>query len=84
MTIHELKTVQPYFDSIWSGMKKFEVRKNDRDFKNGQLLLLREYKVDGTYTGKEILVRVDYILYDEDYCKQGYVVMGFTELHRNF
>jgi hypothetical protein len=87
MIIHELKTVQPYFDNVWSGMKKFEVRKNDRGFKLGDLLLLQEYdrvRSQTGYTGKEILVRVDYILDNENYCKDGYVVMGFSELHRKF
>ena len=32
---HELKTVQPFFDDVLTGKKKFEVRKNDRCFDAG-------------------------------------------------
>lgn len=40
---HELKTWPEFFEAIQSGKKKFEVRKNDRDFKTGDTLLLKEY-----------------------------------------
>ena len=61
--IHELKTIQPYFDFVNTSIKRFEVRKNDRNFQEGDFLLLKEYtpKSD-TYSGKEILCRVLYIL----------------------
>jgi hypothetical protein len=41
MKIHELKCVEPYFTDIITGMKSFEVRKNDRDFQVGDILHLR-------------------------------------------
>jgi len=41
--LHVLKTVQPYFEALWSGEKRFEVRKNDRGFQVGDSLCLREY-----------------------------------------
>lgn len=31
--IHYIKTEQDYFRSVQDGRKKFELRKNDRDFK---------------------------------------------------
>lgn len=42
MNKHYLKTVQPYFDAIDQGLKTFEIRKNDRDFKVGDILVLLE------------------------------------------
>lgn len=82
--VHQLKTVQPYFDDVASGNKTFEVRKNDRDFKVGDVLMLLEYnplekdnpKSKGL-TGLCITARVTYVLDNEEYCKDGYVVLGF-------
>lgn len=40
---HELKTLPVYFDAVKRGDKTFEVRKNDRDFQTGDVLILKEY-----------------------------------------
>ena len=40
---HCLKTIQPYFADVENGTKTFEVRKNDRNFKIGDILFLQEY-----------------------------------------
>ncbi len=87
MKIHELKTICRYFKEVWDEEKRFEVRKNDRNFKVGDLLLLRELFIhpnngNTNYTGCEVLVLVEYILSDVDYCKEGYVIIGFKEIHR--
>jgi hypothetical protein len=71
--IHELKTWPGPFQATWNGLKLFEFRKNDRDFKVGDTLLLREYDPYIGYTGREIITKITYILsegYDlpENYC----------------
>ena len=43
MTIHKLKLNAAYYDDSASGIKTFEIRKNDRNFKVGDILELREY-----------------------------------------
>lgn len=45
--VHKLKTVQPFFDAVWSGEKTFEVRKNDRNFNIGDRLMLIEVVPEG-------------------------------------
>lgn len=40
---HELKTWKKYFAALWEGTKNFELRKDDRNFENGDLLTLKEY-----------------------------------------
>ena len=71
--VHALKTLQPYFDAVESGVKTFEIRKNDRDFKVGDGLILREF--DGErYTGRLISRKITYMTDYEQ--KPGYVVLG--------
>lgn len=43
MAKHELKTWPQYFERLLSGEKTFEVRKDDRGFQAGDLLVLREW-----------------------------------------
>jgi hypothetical protein len=75
--IHELKTAPEYFEAVISGEKSFEVRKNDRSFKKGDLLALNEFdRTERTYSGRSCLVYIDYILNDPVYCKDSYVVMS--------
>lgn len=64
---HKLKIWPEYFGPVISGEKTFEVRKNDRDFKIGDTLVLEEYVVDyiwerSYYTGRTVKVEVTYIL----------------------
>ena len=44
MKTHELKLDTKYFDDVKSGKKNFEIRKNDRNFKVGDILDLKKYK----------------------------------------
>ena len=44
MKTHELKLDTRYFDKVKSGLKNFEIRKNDRDFQVGDILELKKYK----------------------------------------
>lgn len=78
--IHELKIKPQYYEDIKIGIKPFEIRKNDRDFKLGDILILNEYSLDdsgvGTYSGRALTVRVTYLLNDPEYCKEGYVILG--------
>lgn len=64
MTEHELKVWPPYFDAIADGAKRFEFRDNDRDFKVGDVLVLRKWdptKKAFAETGRVVCL-VTYIL----------------------
>lgn len=73
--IHALKQAPEYFEAVLDGRKTFEVRQNDRDYREGDLLALNEYDENG-YTGRCCLVKIDYILSDARYCRDGYVTMS--------
>jgi hypothetical protein len=73
---HELKILPEYYDAVEAGIKTFEIRKNDRDYKVGDFLRLREWVAGSWYTGREITKQVVYIVDNPEYCKSGYIVMG--------
>ena len=87
MVRHELKTDRFVFDRTWNEKKNYEIRFNDRNFKVGDALLLRETRYSGAemskgivpleYTGREILVYCRSILHGEIYgLKRGWVIMS--------
>jgi Domain of unknown function (DUF3850) len=79
MKVHELKTLKPYFQDVYSGVKKFEVRFNDRNFQVNDLLGLEEFDdATQTYTGRYIIRRITYILSDPMFVKDGFVIMGLS------
>lgn len=62
MTTHRLKTWPEYFEAVVAGTKTFEIRKNDRDFKVGDTLILCEWDiVSEVHTGRRVDVRVTYL-----------------------
>lgn len=66
--IHELKIKPKFFQDIINGIKNFEIRKNDRMFRVGDILVLSEFDyMDNTYTGNQIKVKVDNILTHDDF-----------------
>lgn len=83
MTIHELKILPEYYDAVRCGDKRFEIRKNDRDYHTGDILRLKEW--DGKqYTGEELDAVVRYIYHgiDEYGLAEGYCIMSIdTMIH---
>lgn len=77
--IHELKCNSRYFQEIRKGTKKFEVRKNDRDFLVGDYLALNEVDGNGDYTDESIMAKITYILSDPEYCKESYIIMSLDD-----
>lgn len=63
MATHELKTVQPHFAAVQSGAKRAEIRRDDRGFAVGDVLVLREYDpTTSEHTGRFVEVRVTHVL----------------------
>ena len=80
--IHELKCWPEYFNMVLSDKKKFEVRLNDRNFKTGDELLLKEWLPnDKIYTGRILHRRIDYILHDNyEGLADGYVILSLSKI----
>ena len=78
---HELKVYAKFYEALANGVKNFEVRKADRDFRVGDALLLRMWNSGyRTYTGPFCYRRIAYILEAKDAVKfgvrPGYCVLG--------
>ena len=62
MKVHELKTIPPHFGEMKEGFKRWELRRDDRGFRVGDLLHLLEWDaVRSQHTGRHLLVRVERI-----------------------
>ena len=60
---HDLKCFPAHFQPVVDGTKTFEIRRNDRDFKEGDTFTLHEYEYDhgDQYTGRKISGYVGHI-----------------------
>lgn len=73
--IHTLKTEPSYFEAVLNGSKRFEIRKNDRNYQVGDFLLLQEWDPkESMYTGRSVLAKIVYMSDFEQ--KEGYVVLS--------
>jgi hypothetical protein len=78
---HELKTWPEYFNEVIEGRKRFEIRKNDRNYNVDDELILQEWDpATKEYTGWAAHVQVTYILDNPDFVKDGLVVMSIEPL----
>lgn len=87
-TVHELKCWPDVFQAMWDGIKQFEFRKDDRDYKVGDVLVNKEWllapgpiepiePIAGTYTGRELRLIVTFKLPGGKFgVPDGYCVMS--------
>ena len=76
--VHELKIQPEYYEAVVSGEKTFEVRKNDRGFITGDLLVLKEWNGE-TFTGRTIRKKISYMIAGVDGIMPGYCVLGIVD-----
>jgi hypothetical protein len=79
--VHYLKTWTPFFNDVKSGIKQFEVRKNDRDYEVGDTLILEDFnpsteKYTGAWIPKEIIYKLD----DPRFIKEDFIVLGMKDI----
>ena len=73
--IHQIRLAKSYFDDVANKIKTFELRKNDRGYKKGDILEMMEF-TDGKYTGRSVKALVTYILEDYTGIEEGYCIMA--------
>lgn len=79
MKIHELKILPEYYDAVRKGIKKFELRKDDRDYAAGDMAILQEWN-GREYTGRrDLYIPILYVLRNcpEYGLQDGYCILGF-------
>lgn len=86
MTKHRLKADEGVFQASWEGLKPWEIRFNDRDFRPGDTFILEETEFTGeamklgaplNYTGRKIEGEIDYVLHGPMYgIKEGWVILS--------
>jgi hypothetical protein len=90
MVEHKLKTISRYWDAVAAGIKTFEVRKNDRAFQTGDILVLEKYDDErGCYEmesfeimakPKAIRKRITYLLQGGQFgIEPSYCVLGLGD-----
>lgn len=82
MTEHELKTWPQYYADLVKGIKTHETRFNDRGFKVGDILILREYEPEKDhYTGRQVARKVIRISAPGDVgLLPGYITMDIVKV----
>lgn len=74
-----LKCENPWFSDVYSGKKNFEVRIDDRGYKEGMNVTLLEYdRPKDLYLGRSVHVRITYILRDNRFVPEGKCIFGFV------
>jgi hypothetical protein len=82
---HQLKSLPEFFEAVLDHIKTFEIRKDDRAFKVGDIVTLREWRplvvgytgLMAGYTGRELHVKVTYKMAGGLYgLAEGYCIMG--------
>jgi hypothetical protein len=79
---HELKIWPACFAAVESGAKPFDLRENDRNFRVGDVLLLREYEPETEqYSGRTLLRAISHVLLGGSFgLEAGWCVVGFGAL----
>lgn len=81
---HHLKTWPSFFVDVQRGIKTFEVRKDDREFSVGDILILQEFDpMSKKYTGFELSRSIIYKLNGGYFgIEAGYCILGIKPLNR--
>ena len=81
---HLLKVLPEYFRDVLDNTKQFEIRKNDRDFKEGDILKLREYDpVKNEYSGWWVAATFERVYPLDGIGISGFVAMSIKTFESN-
>lgn len=81
MVVHDVKCWSEPFNAVVSGVKKFEWRLNDRDYRVDDVIVLNEWNPDtDKYSGRYIRKRITYVLTEGFGLPDGYCVLSLDEV----
>ena len=80
--VHQIRLGESYFEDACSNRKSFELRKNDRGYKEGDILELMEF-ADGRNTGRMVRKLVTYILEDYTGLEDGFCIMATSLVNKD-
>ncbi|OWP76861.1 DUF3850 domain-containing protein [Flavobacterium oreochromis] len=77
---HELKIHPEHYKNVLLGLKKVEIRKNDRNFQENDLLILNEFDPKTEkYTGGQVKRKVDFIIKEVAGLEPDYVALQISK-----
>lgn len=77
---HELKIHPKHYKDVLLGLKKIEIRLNDRNYQERDLLILNEWDPKTErYTGSQVIRKVDYIVSDVPGLNPDYVALQISK-----
>ena len=80
--VHQIRLGASFFEDACSNRKSFELRKNDRGYKEGDILELMEF-ADGRNTGRMVRKLVTYILEDYTGLEDGFCIMATSLVNKD-
>ncbi len=80
--VHQIRLGASFFEDACSNIKSFELRKNDRGYKKGDILELMEF-ADGKNTGRTVRKLVTYILEDYTGLEDGFCIMATSLVNKD-
>lgn len=81
--IHDLKVQTRFWSDLWNFKTTAQLRQDDRSYRVGDILLLREYNPQFGYTGMSCKRRVTHILRHEDVpygVRRGWCILSTSAL----
>lgn len=77
---HELKIHPEHYKNVLLGLKKVEIRFNDRNYQENDILLLNEYDPEKQkYTGCQVIRKIDIIIKNVPGIQYQYIVMQISK-----
>jgi hypothetical protein len=76
--VHDVKLNPPYYHAVECGAKKFEIRENDRGYRVGDILILKEYFPETqSFSGRFLTRRITYTTTFHQ--EPGWIVLSLDE-----
>ena len=59
--LHDIKIHEEFFAPVFDGQKTFEVRRNDKNYMPGDIVIMREWSLEHGFTGRAVCKEIGYV-----------------------